>query len=217
MKQQIVLLLSALLLSVGCSSTESSCTTTECEACESCNPVIETIMARRSIRAYTDQSVERTKLERIVRCGINAPNGMNAQQWEIRVVSSKEWIDGATKSFKEAAKGTPSEKMTTDPSFKNMFRNAPVVIVVAHKPSLCTQVDCGLLAGNIMLSAKSLGLGTVCMMSPISFLTSAEGKPYLERLSLSEGYQPLLCIGVGYPAEEPEATPRREEVIKFIE
>ncbi|MBQ7459162.1 MAG: nitroreductase family protein [Bacteroidales bacterium] len=37
------------------------------------NPVIETIMARRSIRHYTDQPVARELLQKIAECGVNAP------------------------------------------------------------------------------------------------------------------------------------------------
>lgn len=49
------------------------------------NPVIETIMARRSIRKYKPEAVERDKMETILNCGIHAPNGMNKQSWEVRV------------------------------------------------------------------------------------------------------------------------------------
>ena len=41
------------------------------------DPVIETIMSRRSIRKYKPEAVEREKMQTIVECGINAPNGMN--------------------------------------------------------------------------------------------------------------------------------------------
>jgi hypothetical protein len=41
------------------------------------NPVLSTIMARRSVRKYLDKPVEHEKLEVIVRAGINAPSGMN--------------------------------------------------------------------------------------------------------------------------------------------
>jgi hypothetical protein len=34
---------------------------------------------------------------------------------------------------------------------------------------------------------------------------------------LSEGYQLLLCVGVGYADEEPAARPRNKEVIKYVE
>ena len=185
--------------------------------CETENPVIQTIMARRSIRAYTDQTVSRELLDKITECGINAPNGMNAQQWEVRIVDSKEWLDNATSQYQQSVKGTPAEKELENPNFKNMFRNAPAVIFVAHKPGHCTQVDCGLMAGNMMLAAQSLGLGSICMMGPLVWLKSDAGKPIIESLGFSEGYEPLLCVGIGYAAEQPEASPRNKEVIKYVE
>lgn len=187
------------------------------DCCETENPVIQTIMARRSIRAYTDQTVSRELLDKITECGINAPNGMNAQQWEVRIVDSKEWLDNATSQYQQSVKGTPAEKEFENPNFKNMFRNAPAVIFVAHKPGHCTQVDCGLMAGNMMLAAQSLGLGSICMMGPLVWLKSDAGKPIIESLGFSEGYEPLLCVGIGYAAEQPEASPRNKEVIKYVE
>ena len=174
-------------------------------------------MARRSIRAYTDESVSRELLDKIAECGINSPNGMNAQQWEVRIVDSKEWLDNATATYRQSVKGTPAEKQFEDPAFKNIFRNAPAVIFVAHKPGHCTQVDCGLMAGNMMLAAQSLGLGSICMMGPLMWLNSDAGKPIIASLGFSEGYEPLLCVGIGYAAEKPEARPRNKEVIRYVE
>ena len=200
--------------SIGCTNNQPAQT----ECCKECkNPVIENIMARRSVRAYKEQAVPRELLEQVVECGINAPNAMNAQQWEVRVVESKAWIDKATEAYKQSVKGTPAEKMVTEPSFKNMFRNAPAVIFIGHKPSKYTAVDCGLMAENMMLAAQSLGLGTVCMASPVMFLTQPAGAEFLSSLSFSEGYEPLICIGIGYADEEPAAKPRNKEVIKYIE
>ena len=190
----------------------------ECDkCCADKNPVIETIMSRRSIRAYTDQVVPRELIDQIVECGIYAPNGMNAQQWELRIVDSKEWLDNTTEAVRQSVKGTPMEKQFEGPSFKNMFRNAPVVIFIAHKPGPCTQIDCGLLAGNMILTAQSLGLGSICMMGPLMSLKSEAGKPILESLGFSDGYEPLLCVGIGYADQQPEPTPRNREVVKYVE
>ena len=200
--------------SIGCTNNQPAQT----ECCKECkNPVIENIMARRSVRAYKEQAVPRELMEQVVECGINAPNAMNAQQWEVRVVESKAWIDKATEAYKQSVKGTPAEKMVTEPSFKNMFRNAPAVIFIGHKPSKYTAVDCGLMAENMMLAAQSLGLGTVCMASPVMFLTQPTGAEFLSSLSFSEGYEPLICIGIGYADEAPAAKPRNKDVIKYIE
>ena len=216
MRHLFVILVSAMMVATSCSSTTSNIENTPAE--EAANPVIETILSRRSIRTYKDQPVPREILQQIAECGINAPNGMNAQQWEVRIVDSKKWIDDATAAYKGGVKAdSPMAKQFSDPSFKNMFRNAPAVIFIAHKPGPCTQVDCGLMAGNIVLSAKSLGLGSVCMMGPLGFFSTPAGEPFLKSLNLSEGYELLLCVGIGYADEQPEARPRRNEVIQFIE
>ena len=206
----------ALMMATGCcQKAEQTCQKECCE--KECNPVVETIMSRRSIRKYTDQAVPRELLNQIAECGINAPNGMNAQQWEVRIVDNPEWLKSITEAQRKAAEGTPMAKQFEDPALKNVFRNAPAVIFIAHKPGPCTQVDCGLMAGNMVLSAKSLGLGSIVMMGPLGFFSRPEGEPFLKSLGLSEGYQLLLCVGVGYADEEPAARPRNKEVIKFVE
>ena len=193
-------------LACGCCPQQPAESTSE-------NPVIETIMARRSIRKYKETPVEREKLEQIVRCGINAPNGLNRQPWAVRVVDDAAYIDGITALFK-AAQPAQAE----DPSFRNMFRNAPAVIFIASPTDGSGQVDCGLLGGNIVLAAQSFGLGTCCLGGPVRFMTSApEAAPYVERLDLPEGYALLYAIGVGYPDESPEAKPRDEGKVKFID
>jgi nitroreductase len=176
------------------------------------NPVIETIMARRSVRKYKEQPVEREKLELIAECGINAPSGMNKQPWEVRVVDNAAYIDSLTAIFK-----VENPKMAADPDFKNMFRNAPAVIFVAS-PEGSGQLDCGLLGENMMIAAQSLGLGTCCLGGPIHFMKESEAAaPYLQRLGLSEGYELLYAIAVGYPDESPEAKPRDTSKVAFVE
>lgn len=177
------------------------------------NGVIETIMARRSIRKYKPVPVEREKLEKVVECGIHAPNGMNRQPWAVRVVDNMEYIDGITDVFRAAQPDQASA-----PDFKNMFRNAPAVIFIASPADGSGQVDCGLLGGNMILAAQSLGLGTCCLGGPVRFMKSdPQAVPYLERLDLPEGYELLYAIGIGYPDEAPEAKPREKGKVRFID
>lgn len=213
--KKILMAAAIYLMAVSCGTAPQS---SEQNVANDKNEVIETILTRRSIRAYKDQAVPKELLDQVLECGVWAPNAINAQQWEVRVVMSEEWINSATAAAKEAAKGTPTEAQFNDPSFKNLFRNAPAVIFIGHKPGAYTPVDCGLMAGNIMLAAKSLGLGTVCMASPVrTFLLTEAGASHLTSLGFSEGYEPLICIGIGYPDEEPAAKPRNMEVIKYVE
>ena len=215
MKKLFIATMALVMATSCCQKAEQTCQKECCQ--KECNPVIETIMSRRSIRKYKDDVVPRELLDKIVECGIHAPNGMNAQQWEVRIVDNPEWLKSITEAQRKAAEGTPMAKQFEDPALKNVFRNAPAVIFIAHKPGPCTQVDCGLMAGNMVLSAKSLGLGSIVMMGPLGFFSRPEGKPYLEQLGFSEGYKLLLCVGVGYADEEPEARPRNKEVVKYVE
>ena len=177
---------------------------------------IQTIMERRSIRAYKDTPVEREKLDQIALCGIAAPNAMNKQAWAIRIVDSKQWIDGCTAAYLPTIEGTPMAEHLITPDFRNMFRNAAAVIFVAAEPSLYSGVDCGLMGENMMLAAHELGLGTCCLGSPVPFFNSEAGAPFLASLNLPAGYALQYALAVGYPDEEPEAKPRNAEVIEYV-
>ena len=177
------------------------------------NAVIEAIMNRRSIRMYKDMPVEREKLQLIAECGVNAPNAVNSQPWELRIVDDMEMIDAISDSYR---RDNP-EAVERDPNFKNMFRNAPAVIFIAV-PESESGLNAGLLGENICLSAYSLGLGTVCLGGPVGYLKNSEaGKAFLERLDFSDGYDLLFMIGVGYPDESPEAKPRDLSKIRFVD
>ena len=180
---------------------------------ESLNPVIEAIMSRRSIRKYKDTPVGREKLQLIAECGVNAPNGMNAQRWEVRIVDNAETIAAISEEYKKAN----PQILERDPGFKNMFRNAPAVICIAI-PEGDNGIDAGLMGENMILAAQSLGLGTVCLGGPVNFLKNSEpGKEFIGKLGFSQDYSLLYMIGVGYPDESPAAKPRDLGKIKFVD
>lgn len=211
MKQLFLTLatVSAIVLMAGCCNTKSQ---KEME-----NPVIENIMARRSIRHYTDQAVPRELLQKIAECGVNAPNAMNKQEWELRIIDNPEYFNGVTEVMKESM---PFFVNNDDPKFRNAFRNATAAIAVAcpdDESGMCL-INVGLLCENICLAAQSLGLGTVVMGGPAMLLsTNPAAKPYLDKLNFSEGYKLRIVVGLGYPDEAPDAKPRDLEKIKFID
>ncbi len=174
------------------------------------NAVIENIMSRRSIRKYKAEPVARETMDQILECGINAPNGLNRQSWEVRVVDKPEIMDEIKEKMAAANPDVDSEIV------KGCFRGAPTMVFVASDPSYdFAGIDCGLLSGNIMLSAWSLGVGSVCLGSPVRFISNSPEA--LEILGFSEGYKPIICIGMGYADEAPEAKPRDFSKVKFVE
>lgn len=165
----------------------------------------EVISSRRSIRKYTDQKVEREVLDRIVKNGLLAPSGMNRQSYELRIIDDPQMLDAISRA--------------ANPSGKSIFLGATAVIFIANAESYdLAQVDCGLLAQNMMLSAQSLGLGTCCMGMPIRQMKETPAcAPYLQKLAFSDGYHLLLAIALGYPAESPSARPRKSTMVKYVE
>lgn len=198
------------LASVSC-TTKPDTAKADDESCKE-NVVIETIMSRRSVRDYQTRAVPRDTMELIAECGINAPNGMNKQEWAIRIVDNPDFINGLTQLF---VKENP--KMAEDPKFRNMFRNAPTVVFIGAPESAYSGVNCGLLGENMILAAWSMGIGSCCLGGPVRFMQSEAAASYLSQLNLPEGYTLLYAIGFGFPAESPEAKPRDKAKIQFID
>jgi nitroreductase len=179
--------------------------------------VVDAIEARRSIRAYKDTPVEREKLQLLAECGVKAPSAMNRQEWELRIVDSKEWIDNCTATYMKVVEGTGKADYMKGPNFKNIFRNAPAVIFVAAPEGLFAGENVGCLAQNVMLAATELGLGSCFLGSVQMMFAEPEMAHYTESLGFSEGYKMRYALAVGYPDESPEAKPRDLTKIKFVE
>ena len=181
------------------------------------NPVIENIMARRSVRHYTDQAVPREVLQQIAECGVNAPNAMNHQKWEVRIIDNEEYFVGLTNVMKGKS---PFPVGDDDPKFRNVLRNATAAIAVAcpDDETGMSLINVGLLCENVCLAAKSLGLGSVVMAGPVMMMNNIpEARPFLDKLNFSEGYKLRIIVGLGYPDEDPEAKPRDLGKIQFVE
>ena len=175
--------------------------------------VTELMMSSRSIRNYKDSLINKETLDEILKCGVNAPNDKNLQAYEIRVLSPA-LIDSITSAV---VKDNP--QIGEREGFKNIFVDAPCVLCIAYDTTYdMSQVDCGLLGENIILSAWSKGIGSCCLGSSARWIKdSPSAKPYLDKIGFSKGYELLYCIALGYPDETPEAKPRTMDKIKYME
>ena len=177
------------------------------------NAVIEAIMARRSIRQYHAIPVGRDTLMQIMTCGINAANGQNKQSWEVRVVDNPTTL-AQIQELMAAGNTALNPDMV-----KGCMRGAPVMVFIARDRNYdFSAYDCGLLAGNMMLTAQSLGVGSICLGSPVRFINDATNSAeILNILGYSENYELCLCVGLGYAAETPAAKPRDINKVKFLD
>lgn len=205
--KRLLFLAVAALMSAACCQTSSS----EAEA------VDNVIMSRRSIRNYKQIPVSRDTMQVILKAGINAPNGQNRQSWEIRVVDNPDTMSEIKAAMSAA---NPDVPMAGD-----SFRNAPVMAFIAADTSYdFSLLDCGMLSENMVLSAWSMGVGSICLGSPVRFLDGSESirsnpeiRKVMDKLGFSEGYRLVLCVGFGYPLESPDAKPRDESKFRFVD
>ena len=75
------------------------------------------IFNRRSIRKFKNQSVEKEKIEKLLRAGMQAPSAANQQPWEFIVVENKETLN----------------KLSLMSPYSRLVANSPLTLVLLAK------------------------------------------------------------------------------------
>lgn len=115
------------------------------------NAVIETLLTRRSVRAFTDRPISREDLETIAQTAIYAPSGMGRQTWQFTVVAD------TAKIQKLAA---VIERELGREGY-NMYCPTAIIIPSNEKETPYGREDNACALENIFLAAHSLGIGSV--------------------------------------------------------
>jgi nitroreductase len=172
---------------------------------------IETLLTRRSVRAYRPDPVDPDVLRRIVECGTLAPTGMNRQAPIVLAVTNRELRDRLSRMN--------AQIMGTD---ADPFYGAPAVLVVLANKDVPTYLyDGSLVMGNLMNAAAALGVGSCWIHRAKEEFESAEGQQILADLGIEGNYEGIGHCVLGYPAEGAavlgEAAPRKENYAYFVE
>lgn len=152
----------------------------------------QTILSRTSVRAYTDQKVEKDKIEKLLRAAMAAPTAVNKQPWHFVVIEDKHVLE-------QIAEEIPTAKMAA---------RAPLAITVCGdmKKALDGEgrdfwvQDASAATENLLLAAHAMGLGAV-WTSVYPIKDKMEATRAL--LNLPETIVPLGTIVIGYPKEKP--------------
>ena len=192
------------------------------------------IEERRSIRKYTNQPVEKAVIEEVIRAATLAPSAKNRQPWKYLVYAGAEkekLVDQmeiglyrereVSPILPESAFGLPDAYNTL-----RIMRQAPMILVVLntngrnpyeeidtdHRISeICDSLSIGASIENLILKATELGLGTLWIAN--TFFAYPELVEYI-----GTEHQLVSAIALVYPAEEPNARPRKplEEILEFM-
>ncbi len=159
------------------------------------NEFINLIKDRRSVRNYAGKKIEKHFLEEIVDCARLAPSARNIQPWDFIVVTDKT-------SLTQLSKIVP---------YGNFLKDATACIVVCgHKESHRHIEDCCIAAQNIMLSAKSLGIGTCYIAALEKDIRDAR-----RLLKVPEKHEIVCFISLGYFHSNPKM-PKKKHLKEVI-
>ncbi|HOK53941.1 MAG TPA: nitroreductase family protein [Armatimonadota bacterium] len=181
----------------------------------------EAIYTRRSVRQYQNKQVDRGLIEQILDAAVQAPSAMNTQPWVFGVIQDASLLREISNKSKVTmleiiGQGPELERYRetlSDPAF-NIFYNAPSLILIMSKPGISPmpEVDCVLAAENLMLTARSLGLGTCWMGFATPYLNTPDGK---KMLGIPDEYSVIAPLIIGYPAQEFEEIEKNPPEILF--
>ena len=157
---------------------------------------LDCIFGRRSIRLYTDKSVDEESIQTLLQAAKAAPSARACDPWRFLVLTQRNVIDSVSELL----------------PYGKMLKMAPLAIVVcgditkAHSQSLSYMLqDCSAATENILIAAHVLGLGGVWLgVHPNEDRMAGIRKLF----TLPEEIIPVNVLSIGYPAEVKEPRTR---------
>jgi len=181
------------------------------------------LTARRSIRTYRKQPVDREAIAAMIDTARYAPSAVNAQpvKWlviedagEVRRLAGLviDWMRQVVKEDPELAKGLNMKRFVAawDNGEDRICRGAPHVIVAHADGALAvSQSSCTIALTYLELAAFAAGFGA-CWAG---FFTRAANlyPPMIEALGLPDGHQAFGAMLVGYPKHRYRCIPLRKK------
>ncbi len=144
---------------------------------------IEALKARRSIRTYTSQPVERSIIEEIVDCARLAPTAMNDQPWDFVVITGKEDLTRIPAILGHA----------------EFIANAVFCVLVLARETGCAVEDCCAATENLLIAAEAYGLGACWVAGAPQAYAPVVAKTF----GAPEDRKLISIVSFGYPAEVP--------------
>jgi nitroreductase len=183
-------------------------------------PIIKTlhelIYSRRSEREYTGEKPSKAQIGILLAAAVRAPTAMHEEAWRFLIVQDpillRRLSDHAKILFAEEAgrlhldHGGKGLDVFLKPDF-NVFYDAGTLIVICGKAShpFCA-ADCWLAAGNLMLTAHAMGLGTCVIGSAVTAINCAH---FAAELGIPPEYSAVAPIIVGKPRSPGSPTARK--------
>lgn len=182
----------------------------------------ETILSRRSIRAYQDKPVSQKDLQEILEAGLYAPSAVNFQPWYFVAVQSGAQMERLTHVMGRVSSQIEPDLKTRfakhpaivaeTTQFIRQLGGAPVCILAFQlkpdypKTAQTIAQSVGAAIENMLLAATDKGLGSCWLTAPVE---TGMGSELRDLFAPGKG-DLLAILTLGYPAQEPKTPPRKD-------
>lgn len=152
------------------------------------NDVLDAIYSRCSVRQFTDKEIAPEDIKAILKAGMSGPSAVNARDWSFIVVTEKDMLGKMADINGPAADPLRGAKMgmLVCGDVEKSFEKAKDYWIV----------DGSIAAQNMILAAKSLGIGSV-WLGTWPQIERVEGQAKL--FGLPDNIKPHSIIAFGYP------------------
>jgi FMN reductase (NADPH) len=160
------------------------------------NPVIETLMNRKSVRKYTDRKLSKDELETIVRAGQQAP--FASQLYSVLYSTEKPIAFDAAVWFLICVDVHKLERFMRVRGWDIVTNDLTLLLLGMQ--------DASYMAQNMVVAAESLSIGS-CFLGAVSS-SAPRIRALGEKLALPERVLPMVELVMGYPDEDFPPRPR---------
>lgn len=157
------------------------------------NPIIETMLNRKSIRKYTDEMPPEEVIQAVVRAGQQAP--FAAQLCSVLLTRKTGVPFRAPLLFTICVDLHRMETIMNRRGWKTVTNDMSILVFGIQ--------DASLMAENMVIAAESFGMGS-CFLGAAPYIADKIARKY----KLPPRVFPLVQLVMGYPAENPPPRPR---------
>lgn len=168
------------------------------------------IIERRSVRSFSNKTVPKELIDKVIEAGLYAASGRGKQASKIIAVTNKVIRD----SISDENRRIGGWDEGFDP-----FYGAPVILIVVADSSVNTAIyDGSLTMGNMMLMAHSLGLGSIWIHRAKEEFESEFGMDLLKKAGIEGSFTGIGHLALGYTeGDYPDIIPRNPDRVFYLD
>ena len=180
--------------------------------------IISCINERRSIRSYKDEPIDEKTINKLLELGTKAATGSAMEPWGFVVIQDKEEINKLSdeikkyliENFDKFPYLQKYKNWVENPKYNVFYDAGTLLIIYGNTDSHWNVYDCSLVAGNIMLGAYEMGIGS-CWIGFGEYMLNT--KEFKKKYGVPENFQVVSPLTLGYMKIKPKPPVRKAPII----